>query len=87
MQFEISDLRRHADQTFRALFAVTLRGVVIADCRYHVGRYRANVAGPGVRSQKSDDKWRAHATFGDDLAMEIREAVEGRLVADEADIA
>jgi len=80
--FEISNLRRHEGKSLAAFFDVTLPGVVIRDCRLHVGRKGAFVAGPGARSSFAVGGWQTHAEIDDDLARDIQEAVEARLVAD-----
>ena len=81
--FEISNLRRHEGKSLAAFFDVTLPGVVIRDCRLHVGRKGAFVAGPGARSSFAVGGWQTHAEIDNDLALEIQEAVEARLTADE----
>ena len=84
LPFEISNLRRHDGPTLVAFFDVTLPGVIVRDCRYHIVKRVSFVAGPTIRSQYAIGGYAKHAEFDDDLAIEIRDAVEARLAADEA---
>lgn len=80
--FEISNVRRHDGTTLVAFFDVTLPGVIIRDCRFHVGKRGAFIAGPTMKSKFAVGGWAKHAEFDDDLSTEILEAVSARLEAE-----
>ena len=81
--FEVLNLRRQDKDTFNAFFDVSMPGVVVRNCRYHVGRRGAFIAGPSMRSQFAVGGYQKHAEFDYDLAEEIQDVIEARLAADE----
>ena len=81
--FEITNIRRQDGKSLRAFFDITIPGAIIADCRLHVGKHGTFVAGPGMKSNFAIGGWKTHAELDADLALEIQEAVEARLAADE----
>ena len=82
VSFEISNVRRHDGTTLVAFFDVTLPGVIVRDCRYHVGKRGAFIAGPTMKSKFAIGGWAMHAEFDTDLSIEIFDAVTARLAAD-----